>query len=284
MARKQWNEFPYSDPAFDYSGAGLKKAWSRLHLGDQEPFPDVTRVKALLKAAPAVEKELNAEPKAIAEQVQQAWRLYHAGDFQAACELGTKLGPIGAVVASKAQGIYANYLEDDEQLALDMHMQAAKRVEHAAAIWPDCVNAHYQRAYNLGRYSQGISVAAALAQGMGGKVKDSLERTLKLAPDHAEACSALGMFHAEIIASVGAVVGGLTYGAKKDAALKLFDRALELHPESAVAHMEYANGLLALFGDKRHEQAVELYEQAAACEPVDAMEALDVEQARAELE
>jgi len=284
MASKQWNEFPYADPAFDYSGARLKKAWGRLHLGDCEPFPDLARVKALLKAAPGLEKKLAIEPKAVAEQLQQAWRLYHAGDFQGACEAGLELGPLGAVVASKAQGIYANYLEDDEKLALDMHMEAAKRVEQASSIWPDDTNAHYQRAYNLGRYSQGISVAAALAQGMGGKIKESLERTLKLAPGHAEACSALGMFHAEIIASVGAVVGGLTYGAKKDAALKLFDRALELHPESAVAHMEYANGLLALFGDKRHAQAVELYEQAAACEPVDAMEALDVEQARAELE
>ena len=47
--------------------------------------------------------------------------------------------------------------------------------------------------------------------------------------------------------------------------------------------MEYANGLLMLHGDKKKGQAVELYRKAAACKPADAMERLDVEQAKAEL-
>jgi len=284
MAGKQWNEFPYPDPAFEYAGAKLKKAWGRLHRGDCEPFPDAVRVEALLALAPSLAGQVAGDAKGIAEQLQQAWRLYHAGDFRGAFDAGIALGPLGAVVASKAQGIYANYLEDDEERALEMYMDAARRAEQAASVLPGEANAHYQRAYNLGRYSQGISIAKALAQGLAGKVKDSLERTLKLAPDHAEACTALGMFHAEVIASVGGVVGGLTYGAKKDTALELFERSVALHAESAIARMEYANGLLALFGDRRQDQAVELYEQAADCEPADAMECLDVEQARAELE
>jgi hypothetical protein len=48
--------------------------------------------------------------------------------------------------------------------------------------------------------------------------------------------------------------------------------------------MEFANGLLMLYGDKQKARAVELYKKAAACKPADAMERLDVEQARAELE
>ena len=36
-------------------------------------------------------------------------------------------------------------------------------------------NAHYLYALALGRYGQGISVAAALKQGLGGKIKASLE-------------------------------------------------------------------------------------------------------------
>ncbi len=39
-----------------------------------------------------------------------------------------------------------------------------------------------------------------------------------------------------------------------------------------------------LEGDKKMKEATKLYEQAAACEPADAMERLDVEMARAELE
>ncbi len=66
--------------------------------------------------------------------------------------------------------------------------------------------------------------------------------------------------------------------------MKHFEQALKLNPGSAIAHMEYANGLLMIHGDKKRKQAVELYRKAAACNPADAMERLDVEQAKAELE
>ena len=39
-----------------------------------------------------------------------------------------------------------------------------------------------------------------------------------------------------------------------------------------------------LHGDRQKKKAVELYRKAAACVPADAMERLDVEQAKAELE
>lgn len=288
MSSHDWNEFPYPDLAFAYAGDLLRRGWARLHQGDCEPFPDNARVKALLKANPDLDsylpEELAGNSKAIAEALQCAWRNYHAGNFQKAYEEGLELGPLGAVVAAKAAGIYATYLEDDEEFASTLFMDAAERAEEAAELMPREANAHYQRAYNLGRYSQAISIAKALTQGLAGKVKDSLETVLELAPNHAEANTALGMFHSEVISSVGSVVGGLTYGAKRDAAIRYFGKSLALHPESAIAHMENANGLLLLFGDKREDEVVELYEQAAQCEPVDAMEKLDVEQARAELE
>jgi len=83
---------------------------------------------------------------------------------------------------------------------------------------------------------------------------------------------------------VGALVAGMTYGAKKDSAVKHFDTALKIFPESPIAHIEYANGLLRLFGKARIDEAAKLYEQAAAAKPMDAMERLDVEVAKAELE
>ena len=45
-----------------------------------------------------------------------------------------------------------------------------------------------------------------------------------------------------------------------------------------------ANGLVMLDGKKALAKAESLYSEAAACEPLDAMERLDVELARAELE
>ena len=127
-------------------------------------------------------------------------------------------------------------------------------------------------------------MAKALARGLGGKVKQSLEQAIKLCPKHADAHIGLAAFHAEVIDKVGSLIGGMTYGAKKDIGLKLFQEALKLNPTSAIAMIEYANGMVMLEGDKKMKEATRLYEQAAASKPMDATERLDVEMAKAELE
>ena len=93
-----------------------------------------------------------------------------------------------------------------------------------------------------------------------------------------------GAYHAEIIDKVGGMVGRLTYGVSKDAAVAHFEQALKLTPQSAIAHIEFANGLLMLFGDNEMDRATALYEKAAKLKGKDAMEVLDIEMAKAELE
>jgi tetratricopeptide (TPR) repeat protein len=127
-------------------------------------------------------------------------------------------------------------------------------------------------------------VTKALAQGFGGKIKDALTGALKLAPAHAEAHTAYGAYQAEVINKVGGLIAGMTYGAKKDSAMEHYQKALKLNPDSAISYIEYANGLIMLFDKARLGEATKLYEQAARCEPVDAMEKLDVELAKSELE
>ena len=48
--------------------------------------------------------------------------------------------------------------------------------------------------------------------------------------------------------------------------------------------IEYANGLVMLEGDRKMKDAEKLYADAAATTPLDAMERLDVEMAKEELE
>jgi tetratricopeptide (TPR) repeat protein len=216
--------------------------------------------------------------------VLQAWVLFHNGEFQKAAEAGLKAGGAGLTVANKATSIYANYLETKEKVKLDLFMEVAERAEAQQAAEPKNANAYYWQAYALGRYGQGISVAKALAQGLGTKVKNALEQAIKLSPKHADAHIALAAFHAEVIDKVGSLIGGMTYGAKKDQGLALFRDALKLNPSSAIAMIEYANGMVMLEGDKKMKEATKLYEQAAASQPLDAMERLDVEMAKAELE
>jgi len=258
MAGK-WAKFPHADKAYEHDAAGLKKKWARLHKGDGEPFPKDAAVVA-------------------------AWQAFHAGDFAGAVKAGTAAGGAGINAAVKAQVVYAHYLEKAAKAKVALMEEAAAMADERRQQAPKDANAHYLYAFALGRYSQGISVAKALTQGYGGKIKDALLAALKLDPKHAEAHTAFGAYQAEVIDKVGGIVAGMTYGAKKDSAVEHYEKALALFPESPVAHLEYGNGLLMLFGKARVGEATKLYEKAAALAPADAMERLDVEFAKSELE
>ncbi|HEY9142749.1 MAG TPA: hypothetical protein VIM90_01805 [Arenimonas sp.] len=285
MAAKKsaWTRFPHPDKTFDYAGDKLAKAWPALHAGDTEPFPDAKRAAALAKAAgKAAPKGLDAD--ALAAALQDAWRDFHRGDFQQAFEAGSALGPVGASVACKALAIHASYLVDDEDEQLKRYEQAGKLAEAAIAALPGEANSHYRFAHAMGRYSQGISIAKALKMGLAGKVRKALDQALELAPKHAEAHTAMALYHGEIIDKVGALVGGLTYGAKAAVAEKHMATALKLTPSSPIAHVEHANLLLLLHGDKKEDQAAAAFEKAGKLKPRDAMEALDAGFARDQLE
>jgi hypothetical protein len=260
----QWSTSPHaSDYAFntgdfDFDCASVKKNWARLHQSDCEALPE--------------------EPA-----VLQAWVLFHNGEFQAAAQAGIAAGGNGITVANKAISIYANYLEAKESTRLALFMEVASGAEAQQTLDPDNANAWYWQAYALGRYSQSISVSQALAQGVACKAKRALKQTIRLSPRHADAHIALATFHSEVIDKVGALIAGMTYGAKKDISLSLYQAGLKLHPGSELGMMEYANGLIMLEGEKSMPQATALYEQAAACQPADATERLDVEMARAGL-
>ena len=169
-------------------------------------------------------------------------------------------------------------------MKLELLEEAADLAEERRRKAPKDANAHYLYAFALGRYSQGISVAKALAQGYGGKIKDALTTALKLDAKHADAHTAYGAYQAEVIDKVGGIVAGVTYGAKKDSAIEHYETAMKLFPESAIARIEYGNGLIHLFGKGKIAEATKLYEAAAGMKPVDAMERLDVELAKSELE
>lgn len=258
----RWIAFPHDAAAYRYELPKLEETWPRLHAGDAEPLP-------------------------ADEQLLAAWQLFHAGDFEKAAEAGLKARAAGIAggmtVANKAQAVYATYLEPSEKTKLALLLEVAERAERRTREAPNEANAWYGMAYALGRYSQGISITKALAQGLGAKVRTALETTIRLAPRHADAHIALGAFHAEVIDKVGSLLGR-TQGASKDAGIASYKTALKLNPTSAIAMVEYANGLVMLEGEKRIAEATQLYEVAAACEPLDATERLDVEMAKAGLD
>ena len=254
-----WNPFPHPDPAYQYTPATLEAAWPLLHGGDQEPFP--------------------SNPALV-----QAWISFHAGEFERAARLGLDVGVNGYSVAHKAICIYAHYLESSPQKKLATFECVAERCERQQREQPTNSSGYYWHAYALGQYSTGISVVKALAQGLGAKVRNSLESAISLSPQRADAHIALGVYHAEILDKVGAMIGGLTYGVKKEECYKQFEAALALTPQSAVALMRYARAMVMLEGKRKQADALRLFEEAAHCSVRDAMERLDADAAKRGLE
>lgn len=252
-----WNPFICPDGVL-FDAACLPTHWPRLHRCDAEPLP-------------------------ADGDVLQAWVLFHNGEFQQATEAGLKAGTDGVTVANKATSVYARFLEKREKTKLDLFLEVAARAEAQQALAPSNPNAFFWQAYALSQYSQAISVAKGMAQGLGNKVKVALNHTIALCPVHADAHLALASFHAEAIDKVGALIASMTYGAKKETGLALFKQALQLNPGSPVSLIDYANGLVMLEGQKKIKEATKLYQQAVASQPHDALERLGVALARVEL-
>jgi tetratricopeptide (TPR) repeat protein len=246
--------------SFDRAGAphhdasSLTQQWHDLHRGDAEPLP---QDPALL----------------------EAWLQYHNGAFDEARLAGMALGWRGAAVVLKATCVYAVYLEPRESARLSLLQEAADYAVALQQHLPACPAGWYGQAYALGRFSQGISVAKALTQGLGQRIQTALRKTIELEPRHADAHLALATFHAELIDKVGPLIGSLTHGASRHEAMALYAQALQLNPDAAIALNEYANGLLMLEGEARLPQVTALQERVAAMGPRDAMECLYLEAA-----
>jgi len=282
MRSKSAPSLPFDASDYSYRGNALKKHWAALHKGDREPYPSEQATARLAKAHPAVARGVTSHggAAAVATELQEAWGAFHGGDFVRAIENASEHGALGAAVANKAAAIHTLYLEKNERHRLDLLQAAIERGESAVEQLPDCANAHYTLGLVLGRYSQRISILEALASGFAGRVHACLQRTLELEPRHAEAHIALGLYHAEIVSKLGGLAARLTYGASQDAAVEHFRHAIKLMPKSAIAHVEYAHGLLLLDADRHAQEVEKLCAYGAACKPLDVMEHLDVERAK----
>lgn len=253
-----WNRFTHGDAAYAYTPETLRQAWPRLHAGDALPWPD--------------------DPALV-----RAWIACHAGAFEEASEAGLALGLDGVAVANQACAVHADYLEADEARRAALYAAIAERAAHLQRARPDDAAGHYWHAYALSRQARSLPVVRAMAQGMGGAVADALDAVLKLEPLHADAHVAYGRHYTEIIDRIGPVVGALTYGARREEAYKHFRAALDMHPASIAARIEYARALIRLEGDRKMAESLGLFEEAADIAPRDARERLDVEEAKKEL-
>ena len=61
MTTGKWKPFPHDSTAYAYEGAALKTAWTELHRGVCEPFPDAEFVSQAFARHPKLKGKLDAE-------------------------------------------------------------------------------------------------------------------------------------------------------------------------------------------------------------------------------
>ena len=72
----------------------------------------------------------------------------------------------------------------------------------------------------------------------------------------------MGMWHAEVVSSLGSFMADIMFGADEDEAIEFYKRALKGAPEEKIVPLEYALGLLALDDDDYRKQARRLLQRA----------------------
>ena len=197
---------------------------------------------------------------ATAQSIEDAHAAYAEGRFVEAADMGEALGTSdGYALAAKSLAVYAHYEASDEEFS-EVVERAIRMGEEAVAADPTNPDAHYQSAHAVGRYAQRVGAFTALREGLAGKIRDLLEATLAIDPDYVDAMLALGGWHADIAAE--GFVARTMYGGSEEEAVKLFERAVELAPESRVVLHAYGIRLQQLDRERGTERAREMLERA----------------------
>lgn len=207
---------------------------------------------------------------ASAQSIDEARSAYADGRFVEAADLAEALGTSeGYALAAQSLAVYAHYeaSEEEWEAIIERAQRMGEEAVKADSTNPD---AHYQSAHAVGRYAQRVGAWTALRQGLAGKIRDLLEATLAIDPDYVDANLALGGWHADIDAE--GFMARRMYGGKKEEAVRLFERALELAPESKVVLHAYAIRLPRLDEENGKERAREMLEKALGVLPQDAFE------------
>lgn len=281
---EQWTPFPNADPAFDFAGERLREAWPRLHAGDREPFPNRENIAGLIAAEARLgDTAFGTDAGKISAELQDAWRAFHRGEFRDAFDRGLRIGPLGQAVAITADGVQAFFLEARDVDKIERYQALAERASNALDLLPLRASSHYRYAWALGLLSRHLPAMQVLAEGLGSKLHAALDAALELDADHPEAHTALGLYFAEAVHKLGTALARMTLRVEPEAAEAHLRTAIRVTPEAPNAWVGLGIGLGLLDANKYAEERKAALAKAAAMQPLDARQALEIAYAKRKL-
>jgi tetratricopeptide (TPR) repeat protein len=199
-----------------------------------------------------------------------AKELFAQGEFSKAAQMAIGFNTSeGYALAARAINVKAQILKSEQQL---LHYQLAQNYAQKAldlnAKNPD---AHLEFARAIGEIGVIEGLAAALAKGVGNRVRDALNTALAIDPDHAEALLALGMWHVSVAAQGS--LAALIYGASAADGERLIQKAIAQEPKRIGFRLTYAKALVL---QNNRAKALGQLEYALQINPKDAEEKINL--------
>lgn len=280
-----WQPFPYSSEPYQYSDESLQENWYWLTRATDYPFPDATYLTTVLDgnaelklATPTFESV-----EQLATDLQNAWKAFFRGDFQAAAQQGYDLGPLGHGVAFYSQATYGLRLEDDKAKRHALWEDIIERHEKNQQLTSHDIMARYFAFYAMARLSEEISAPVVLTRGYMDTMSEELAAMIKAEPYNVFVLAAKGSMDAGIVRKMGSFMGRMAYGADDDIVENYYSAALAQNRRIANVHLEAALSLLYIHKRKALDRALKQMRIAAEIKPLSAMEALDGFHARQQL-
>ena len=244
---------------FAFDREAVRAQWDELHIADAQPCPT-------------------------SDALLDGWALFHTGLLERALNAGhTQPGVGGAALACRASACHAVLVEPNPATRLlqlnHLHMRACT----FAAFAPREAGAWFWQGWALTQYVRFGGIAPALSQGFVAPALAALRTALLLDATHPFAHLTLGLLHASLINTLGAIGALMGYGVREGAALLHLRTAVQAAPTCPAVLHEAAQALL-LLGEGNLPEAITLIERAAHHSARDASEWLGVELARAQLE
>ena len=190
-----------------------------------------------------------------AQSIEEAKSAHAEGRFADAARIGGALGTSeGYALAARSLAIHGYYFAPDDE-AEALLEEATALARKAIRVDPDNAEAYLRLVQAMGRHAQAIGSFEAINRGYAGKIREAAEKALELDPEMAAAHTALGAWHAEVVAAVGSFLARITHGARESDAFAHFEAALKYAPDTKSVNLEYALGLLTLDEDEYREKA-----------------------------
>ena len=158
------------------------------------------------------------------ERLVNARQEFLSGNYEKSIGIAHEINTIEAkIFQSRAISVHAYFFLDDET-AKEKFLNAYQIMKKLSLKNSGNAEIFTEAAHALGRYGQKIGIMSAITEGIADRVKNYLDKALKIDDTNIIANLSKGLWHAEIINQAGKTLAKAIYGADINKARKHFTK------------------------------------------------------------